>query len=101
MSTPQSTAPAPPPWPHCGHGADPVTDPIGCRGIHVPGQTACLAHLSDTDRDAYLTGLAPGADIDLCGTPFTQPLLQASVRHPDRCGRPDALPADAGCSRTG
>lgn len=29
-------------------------DPIGCRGIHVPGHTACLAHVADADRDAYL-----------------------------------------------
>jgi hypothetical protein len=64
---------APPPWPHCGHGADPGTDPVGCRGIHVPGRTACLAHLDDTDRDAYLTGLHPGADIDHRGTLHTAP----------------------------
>ncbi|MFB8406030.1 pentapeptide repeat-containing protein [Streptomyces sp. NPDC055912] len=62
-------------WPHCAHGADPVTDPVGCRGIHVPGHTVCLAHLNDTDRTAYLTGLAPGADIDHRGTPFTEILL--------------------------
>ncbi|GAA3043820.1 hypothetical protein GCM10017562_00790 [Streptomyces roseofulvus] len=49
------------------HGAGPA-DPVGCRGIHVPGHTACLAHLTDTDRDTYLAGLAPGADIDHCGT---------------------------------
>ncbi|WP_406393694.1 pentapeptide repeat-containing protein [Streptomyces sp. NBC_00882] len=71
------TTPSPPSWPHCGNGADPSTDPIGCRGIHVPGHTACLAHLTDTDRTAYLTGLAPGADVDHRGTPFTQDLLQA------------------------
>ncbi|WP_415962019.1 pentapeptide repeat-containing protein [Streptomyces sp. 021-4] len=73
------TAPPPPTaapsWPHCAHDADPVTDPVGCRGIHVPGHTACLAHLCDADRTAYLTGLAPGTDIDHCGTPFTQDLL--------------------------
>ncbi|OEJ28941.1 hypothetical protein AS594_35490 [Streptomyces agglomeratus] len=69
-------SPTPPAWPHCGHGTTPV-DPVGCRGIHVPGHTACLAHLDDTDRDAYLAGLTPGADIDHCGTTFTQPLLDA------------------------
>ncbi|MFI1769969.1 pentapeptide repeat-containing protein [Streptomyces sp. NPDC020800] len=42
-----STSP-PPSWPHCGQGADPGTDPIGCRGIHVPGHTMCLAHLTCT-----------------------------------------------------
>ncbi|MFI8201005.1 pentapeptide repeat-containing protein [Streptomyces sp. NPDC085942] len=67
----------PPPWPHCAHGADPATDPVGCRGIHVPGHPACLAHLTATDRDAYLAGLAPGADIDHRGTTFTGSLFRA------------------------
>ncbi|MFB8040291.1 pentapeptide repeat-containing protein [Streptomyces hydrogenans] len=77
MSTPPPSTPSTeaPSWPHCAHGADPVTDPVGCRGIHVPGHTACLAHLNDTDRTAYLTGLAPGADIDHRATPFTEDLL--------------------------
>ncbi|MFI6143681.1 pentapeptide repeat-containing protein [Streptomyces griseus] len=64
----------PPTWPHCAHGADPA-DPVGCRGIHVPGHTACLAHLTDADRDAYLTGLTPGDNIDHRGTTFTDSLL--------------------------
>ncbi|WP_436849448.1 pentapeptide repeat-containing protein [Streptomyces massasporeus] len=64
----------PPGWPHCGHGTTPE-DPAGCRGIHVTGHTACLAHLADADRDAYLAGLTPGTDIDHRGTPFTQELL--------------------------
>ncbi|MFF9526919.1 pentapeptide repeat-containing protein [Streptomyces achromogenes] len=63
----------PPPWPHCAHGADPV----GCRGIVVPGHTTCLAHLADADRDAYLAGLTPGTGIDHRGTPFTERLLNA------------------------
>ncbi|WP_078893376.1 pentapeptide repeat-containing protein [Streptomyces sp. NRRL F-2580] len=66
-----------PTWPHCAHGADPAADPVGCRGIRVPGHTACLAHLADADRDAYLAGLTPGTDIDHRGTPFTEPLLDA------------------------
>ncbi|GAB2987557.1 hypothetical protein GCM10023080_061550 [Streptomyces pseudoechinosporeus] len=66
----------PPAWPHCGHGTT-TEDPVGCRGIHVPGHTTCLAHLDDADRDAYLAGLTPGADIDHRGTPFTEPLLDA------------------------
>ncbi|WEO99992.2 pentapeptide repeat-containing protein [Streptomyces sp. FXJ1.172] len=41
----------------------------------MPGRTACLAHLSDTERDTYLAGLTPGADIDHRGTPFTEDLL--------------------------
>ncbi|MGW8986592.1 pentapeptide repeat-containing protein [Streptomyces parvus] len=68
--------PAPPSWQHCAHGADPATDPVGCRGIHAPGHTTCLAHLTDTDRNTYLAGLAPGADIDHRGTTFTEPLLR-------------------------
>ncbi len=48
-----------------------------CRGIHVPGHTACLAHLADADRDAYLAGLTPGARIDHRGTTFTESLLIA------------------------
>ncbi|WP_331761754.1 pentapeptide repeat-containing protein (plasmid) [Streptomyces anulatus] len=72
MSTPE-----PPTWPHCAHGADPATDPVGCRGIHVHGHTSCLAHLTDADRDAYLTGLTPGDSIDHRGTTFTEPLLLA------------------------
>ncbi|MFD7292310.1 pentapeptide repeat-containing protein [Streptomyces sp. NPDC059897] len=67
----------PPTWPHCAHGADPAADPVGCRGIHVPGHTACLAHLADADRDAYVAGLAPGASIDHRGTTFTDSLLIA------------------------
>ena len=70
MSTPQ-----PPSWPHCRHGADPATDPVGCRGIHVPGHTKCLTHLRDTKRITYLSGLTPGADIDHRGTSFTEQLL--------------------------
>ncbi|MEU5757106.1 pentapeptide repeat-containing protein [Streptomyces sp. NPDC047829] len=67
----------PPTWPHCGHGAAPAADPVGCRGIHVPGHTACLAHLADTDRDAHLAGLTPGASIDYRGTTFSASLLEA------------------------
>ncbi|MDG4858747.1 pentapeptide repeat-containing protein [Streptomyces sp. T-3] len=75
MGTPPASAPDPPSWPHCGHGIDPATDPVGCPGVHAPGHTTCLAHLNDSDRDAYLTGLNPGADMDHRGTPFTAPLL--------------------------
>ncbi|MFF4551105.1 pentapeptide repeat-containing protein [Streptomyces sp. NPDC001406] len=77
MSTPPARTPSAPSWPHCAHGADPATESVGCRGIHVPGHTACLAHLADPDRTAYLAGLAPGADIDHRGTPFTRHLLTA------------------------
>ncbi|MFI9772133.1 pentapeptide repeat-containing protein [Streptomyces sp. NPDC052415] len=67
----------PPTWPHCGHGADPAADPVGCRGAHVPGHTACLAHLANADRDAYLAGLTPGTSINHRGTTFTETLLSA------------------------
>ncbi|MCG3043347.1 pentapeptide repeat-containing protein [Streptomyces sp. S1A] len=77
MSAPSPHTPEAPLWPHCAHGADPATDPVGCPGVHVPGHTACLAHLADADRDAYLAGLTPGADIDHRGTSFTGPLLNA------------------------
>ncbi|MFD4833223.1 pentapeptide repeat-containing protein [Streptomyces uncialis] len=66
----------PPAWPHCGHGTTPQ-DPVGCRGIHVPGHTACLAHTSGADFGAYLACLAPGADIDHRGTRLTEALLGA------------------------
>ncbi|GAA5707607.1 hypothetical protein Save01_08476 [Streptomyces avermitilis] len=75
MSTPPAPVPPPPSWTYCAHGADPTADPVGCRGIHVPGHTACLAHLSDTDRDTYLASLTPGDDIDHSGTLFTEDLL--------------------------
>ncbi|WP_030274434.1 pentapeptide repeat-containing protein [Streptomyces sp. NRRL B-24484] len=87
-----NTAPSwqPPEWPHCGHGAVSGLNPVGCRGIHVPGRTACLAHLADAARDAYLADLAPCADIDHRGTHFTKILLNAllqALRDPTT-GRP-------------
>lgn len=75
--TPPSTepSPAPPAWPHCGHGADPATAPFGCRGIQVPAHSLCLAHLNQSDRTDYLATLSPSADIDHRGTAFTDELL--------------------------
>ncbi|MFJ1552751.1 pentapeptide repeat-containing protein [Streptomyces mirabilis] len=69
-------SPTPSDWLHCGHGTT-SEDPVGCRGIHAPGHTACLAHLADADRDAYLDSLAPGANIDHRGISFTESLLDA------------------------
>ncbi|MFF7780423.1 pentapeptide repeat-containing protein [Streptomyces tanashiensis] len=66
-----------PDWPHCGHGADPTTNPVGCRGVHVPGHTACLVHLTDSDRATYLAELGPGASIDHSGTILDKPLLRS------------------------
>jgi hypothetical protein len=70
MSAPSAA----PYWTHCAHAAG---DPVGCRDVHVAGHTACLAHLADADRDAYLAGLTPGASIDHRGTTFTDSLLTA------------------------
>ncbi|MFE7439435.1 pentapeptide repeat-containing protein [Streptomyces chartreusis] len=69
------TPPSPPDWPYCGTPGS--ESPFGCPGIHVPGHIACLAHLSDADRESYLAGLTPGADIDHRGTPFTRSLLDS------------------------
>ncbi|GAB1331630.1 hypothetical protein ACE1SV_59690 [Streptomyces sennicomposti] len=66
----------PPSWPHCGHDAAPGSDPVGCRGIRIPGRSACLAHMDPAHRTAYLGALSAGADVDHCGTPFTHGLLR-------------------------
>lgn len=88
MSTPPT--PSLPPVPAslpCTHGAvpDPVTGLDGCRGTRVSRHTACLAHLADADRAAYLASLTPGAHIDHRGTTFTEDLLDqllAPLRDP-------------------
>ncbi|MFF8096942.1 hypothetical protein [Streptomyces sp. NPDC016675] len=82
---PGSPATTPPSWPHCGQDATPA-DSVGCRGINVGSYAACLAHLQENDRAAYLAALSPGADIDHRGTPFTSELLGqllAVLRDPD------------------
>ncbi|MFD9374139.1 pentapeptide repeat-containing protein [Streptomyces sp. NPDC059999] len=66
--------PTPPGWPHCAHGNS-SQDPVGCPGIRIPGHIACLAHLADANRHAYLASLAPGDSIDHRGTTFTPLLL--------------------------
>ncbi|WP_329043513.1 pentapeptide repeat-containing protein (plasmid) [Streptomyces sp. NBC_00178] len=73
---PQGLTPVPITWPRCGEDASREVR-FGCPGIRVPGHTECLAHLRDPDRDAYLAGLSPGADIDHRGTPFTESLFDA------------------------
>ncbi|WP_063819989.1 pentapeptide repeat-containing protein [Streptomyces caniscabiei] len=86
MSTPPRPESGRPSWPCCTHGPDPAPDPVGCYGIHVPGHTACLAHLPDAERFAYLASLTPGTDIDHRGTPFTATLLSSllgALRAPD------------------
>jgi uncharacterized protein YjbI with pentapeptide repeats len=66
----------PPPWSHCAAGAS-TDDPVGCRGVQIPGQSTCLAHASAADKSSYITGLAPGTNLDLRGTHITRSLLQA------------------------
>lgn len=64
ITTPPASAAEAPSRPHCAYSADPATNPVGCRGIHVPGHTSCLAHLADADCDAYtarLISLRPSA----------------------------------------
>ncbi|WP_078898496.1 pentapeptide repeat-containing protein [Streptomyces sp. CNQ-509] len=89
---------APPNYLHCGRGADPGgEDPVGCRGRRVrrlrsdAGEhesvwyDACLAHLTDADRDAYLNTLSPGSELQHPGTTFDTTLLGrllAAVRDP-------------------
>ncbi|MFJ2160133.1 pentapeptide repeat-containing protein [Streptomyces sp. NPDC087856] len=43
----------------------------------MSGYSTCLAHLNESERDAYLAGLTSGADVDHRGTTLTAPLLQA------------------------
>ncbi|MEU9554395.1 pentapeptide repeat-containing protein [Streptomyces fumanus] len=84
-AAPEPPATAPPSWPYCGHDATPA-DPVGCWGIRVGSRPACLAHLREDERSAYLAALAPGADIDHRGTPFTTELLDrllSALRDPD------------------
>lgn len=50
-------------------------DPVGCRGVHVPGHAACLTHLDPVDRDSYFGGLQPGDAVDHRGTTFDATLL--------------------------
>ncbi|MFE2157145.1 pentapeptide repeat-containing protein [Streptomyces lydicus] len=73
-ANPEPPPSTPPLWPYCGHHAT-QEHQYGCHGIRVPGHTSCLAHLDEADCDAYLANLAPGADIDLRSTPFTEDLL--------------------------
>lgn len=69
-------SPTAPPWPHCGHGSS-EQDPVGCRGAHVPGHTACLTHLTRADRRAHLDDPGPRADLDLRGTTFEDRLWES------------------------
>ncbi|MEW2082598.1 pentapeptide repeat-containing protein [Streptomyces sp. NPDC005283] len=65
-----------PTWPYCARGADPTSDPVGCRGRQVEPYGACLAHLTNADRATYLGALAPGSDLDHRSTPISQSLLR-------------------------
>ncbi|MFC9483628.1 pentapeptide repeat-containing protein [Streptomyces griseus] len=72
--TSPDTNPDTPPWPYCRYGG--TVDDVGCRGIVVEPHAACLAHLCDADRSAYLADLHPGADLDHRGTPLSEELLR-------------------------
>ncbi|MFE1013780.1 pentapeptide repeat-containing protein [Streptomyces sp. NPDC058794] len=77
-------SPVPPGWPHCGENVSPER-PFGCTGVRAASHTACLAHLTSSELDAYLAGLAPGADLDHRDTSFSAPLLHRlldAVRDP-------------------
>lgn len=73
-TTPPASPSPVPAWSHRGEGAT-STDPVGCRGVVVPGHLLCLAHLGASDRIGYLTTLSPGDDIDHPGTTFSSTLL--------------------------
>ncbi|MFJ4797122.1 pentapeptide repeat-containing protein [Kitasatospora purpeofusca] len=65
-----TTSTGAPPWPACGFGPAPVS--AGCRGRSVTPHSACLEHLGDRERAAYLAALAPGAALDHRGTAITR-----------------------------
>lgn len=73
-STPPDANPDAPPWPYCRYGG--TANDVGCRGLIVEPHAACLAHLGDAERSAYLAGLRPGADVDHRGTPLSEELLR-------------------------
>jgi Pentapeptide repeats (9 copies) len=52
-----------------------VNESHRCGAVCLPGTDRCLAHTDDQTRSAYLAGLAPRADIDMRGVPFTHELL--------------------------
>ncbi|WSF66107.1 pentapeptide repeat-containing protein [Streptomyces sp. NBC_01352] len=59
---------------------------VGCRGRVVEPHGRCLAHLETVDQDTYISGLAPGDDVDLRGTTLTDAMLSAlldALRDPD------------------
>ncbi|MGH3761290.1 pentapeptide repeat-containing protein [Actinophytocola sp.] len=57
-----------PDWPTCER------DP-GCRGIPAGDGRYCLAHLDPDERDRFIEGLRPGADLDLSGTVISNELF--------------------------
>jgi len=73
----------PPDWATCARAP-------GCIGIPVGSTDGCFAHLGDDERDRFLGGLVPGADIDMRGTALTRILVDQlfdAVRNTD-IGRP-------------
>lgn len=68
------TTTSPSGWPHCGYDSS-TGDPVGCRGITIPGSANCLAHAAPAERTAYLGSLAPGGELNLCGVTISSSLL--------------------------
>ncbi len=58
-----------PDWPTC--------TAMGCTGIRLQGQDRCLAHGDQSARQAFLTALKPGADLDLRGTLIAADVMAA------------------------
>ncbi|MGW1542133.1 pentapeptide repeat-containing protein [Streptomyces sp. NPDC002309] len=87
ITSPSDTTPSQvPDWPQCDHVG--VTG--RCRGRRTEPYAACLAHLGVSERAAHHAALAPGADLDHRGTPFTHGLLAellTALRDP-ATGRP-------------
>ncbi|SED69472.1 Pentapeptide repeat-containing protein [Streptomyces sp. 3213] len=87
MTTSQASSSTRLEWHHCGDGAD-DSDPTGCRGVRVAGYERCLAHLSEEAREAYISSLGRGHDVDHRGTRFSRELLaQVLAAVDDGAGR--------------
>ena len=71
---------SPPDWTHCGHDSS-ASNPVGCRGITIPGSAKCLLHAEPAERTAYIASLSPGADLDLRGTTITPDFLTDILTH--------------------
>lgn len=78
----EHTVSAPPPWPACQSGAP------HCQGRRIEPYQGCLPHLPTDEREAYLSTLRPGSDIDLRGTVLTSDVLTDVLRRTRRPSGP-------------